>query len=52
MPRQVCIPRAVAMTLTYPERVTPHNIDKLRQRVSNGAHHRRAYCALLGWQAP
>ena len=33
---QVCIPRAVAMTLSYPERVTPHNIDKLRQRVSNG----------------
>ena len=34
------------MTLTYPERVTPHNIDKLRQRVSNGAHFGEAHDAL------
>ncbi|KAK9865213.1 hypothetical protein WJX84_010418 [Apatococcus fuscideae] len=33
---EVCIPQLVAMTLTYPERVTEHNIDSLRQCVMNG----------------
>jgi len=33
---QVGIPRSVAMNLTVPERVTPHNMDHLRNLVSNG----------------
>ena len=33
---EVCIPRLVAMNLTFPERVTEHNIDALRACVSNG----------------
>ena len=33
---QVCVPRAMAATLTYPERVTPHNHAALRQAVLNG----------------
>lgn len=33
---QVCVPRHMATVLTYPERVTPHNLDKLKQRVLNG----------------
>ncbi len=33
---EVCIPQLVAMTLTYPERVTEHNIARLRQCVANG----------------
>ncbi|KAL6404050.1 DNA-directed RNA polymerase III subunit RPC1 [Ilyonectria robusta] len=33
---QVAIPQLVAKTLTYPERVQRHNIDKLRKRVENG----------------
>ncbi|KAJ3182234.1 hypothetical protein HDU85_003276 [Gaertneriomyces sp. JEL0708] len=33
---QVAVPQRVAMVLTYPERVTPHNIEKLRQCVRNG----------------
>ena len=27
----------MALTLTFPERVTEHNIEKLKQRVLNGA---------------
>ena len=34
---EVCIPKVVAMLMTYPEKVTLHNIDKLRQCVMNGA---------------
>lgn len=34
---QVAVPTHVALTLTYPERVTEHNVDRLRQRVVNGA---------------
>ena len=34
---EVCIPQLVAMTLTFPDRVTEHNIDSLRQCVLNGA---------------
>ena len=30
------MPRQVAMTLTYPERVCAANLAKLRQRVLNG----------------
>ena len=33
---EVAVPELVAKTLTYPERVTPHNIEKLRIRVKNG----------------
>jgi len=34
---QVGVPRLMAMTLTYPERVTSSNISKLRKRVEVGA---------------
>ncbi len=33
---QVCVPLHMATVLTYPERVTPHNLVKLRARVLNG----------------
>lgn len=33
---QVAIPILMAQILTYPERVSHHNIEKLRQRVRNG----------------
>lgn len=33
---QVAVPEHVAKVLTYPERVTPHNIEKLRKLVRNG----------------
>ncbi|GMN24463.1 hypothetical protein TIFTF001_000574 [Ficus carica] len=33
---EVAIPIQMARILTYPERVSAHNIEKLRQRVSNG----------------
>ncbi|KAJ3018797.1 hypothetical protein HKX48_002614 [Thoreauomyces humboldtii] len=33
---QVAVPQRVAMVLTYPERVTSHNIERLRQNVRNG----------------
>jgi DNA-directed RNA polymerase II subunit RPB1 len=33
---QVGVPRSIATTLTYPEPVTPYNIDKLRRLVANG----------------
>eukprot|EP00446_Apocalathium_sp_SHHI-4_P036444 CAMPEP_0177312394 /NCGR_PEP_ID=MMETSP0368-20130122/10862_1 /TAXON_ID=447022 ORGANISM="Scrippsiella hangoei-like, Strain SHHI-4" /NCGR_SAMPLE_ID=MMETSP0368 /ASSEMBLY_ACC=CAM_ASM_000363 /LENGTH=1657 /DNA_ID=CAMNT_0018771443 /DNA_START=18 /DNA_END=4992 /DNA_ORIENTATION=+ len=33
---QVGVPRSVALNLTFPERVTPHNIDKLRGYIRNG----------------
>eukprot|EP01054_Gregarina_sp_Poly1_P003122 Gregarina_sp_Poly_1__3121@NODE_187_length_11680_cov_128_523810_g166_i0_p1_GENE_NODE_187_length_11680_cov_128_523810_g166_i0NODE_187_length_11680_cov_128_523810_g166_i0_p1_ORF_typecomplete_len1811_score286_02RNA_pol_Rpb1_5/PF04998_17/7_8e02RNA_pol_Rpb1_5/PF04998_17/9_2e116RNA_pol_Rpb1_1/PF04997_12/1_5e85RNA_pol_Rpb1_2/PF00623_20/2_5e70RNA_pol_Rpb1_6/PF04992_14/1_2e54RNA_pol_Rpb1_3/PF04983_18/1_1e38RNA_pol_Rpb1_7/PF04990_12/1e37RNA_pol_Rpb1_4/PF05000_17/1_8e35_NODE_187_length_11680_cov_128_523810_ len=33
---QVGVPRSIAMNLTYPEIVTPMNIELLRQAVSNG----------------
>jgi len=33
---QVGVPLRVAMTMTYPERVSRYNIDKLRARVKNG----------------
>lgn len=34
---QVAVPKQVAMILTYPERVTQHNIERLQQCVKNGA---------------
>lgn len=34
---QVGVPKLMAMTLTYPERVTANNILKLRERVESGA---------------
>ena len=33
---QVAVPEYVAMALTFPERVTAQNIEKLRRRVENG----------------
>jgi len=33
---QVGVPRSVAMNLTVPERVTPHNMEQLRTLVANG----------------
>ncbi|BAE57665.1 hypothetical protein F9C07_2225934 [Aspergillus flavus] len=33
---EVGVPKSIARTLTYPEVVTPYNIDKLQQLVSNG----------------
>ena len=33
---QVAVPVLVAKTLTYPERVSRHNLAKLRERVANG----------------
>ncbi|BGP31083.1 DNA-directed RNA polymerase III subunit C1 (rpo31) [Rhodotorula toruloides] len=33
---QVAVPERVAKILTYPERVTAHNIERLRQAVRNG----------------
>ena len=33
---EVGVPRSIAMTLTYPERVTPYNIGYLQQLVVNG----------------
>ncbi|KAK0631761.1 hypothetical protein B0T14DRAFT_419738 [Immersiella caudata] len=33
---EVGVPRSIARTLTYPETVTPYNIDKLTQLVQNG----------------
>lgn len=34
---EVGVPRSIARTLTFPERVTPLNIDRLQQLVRNGA---------------
>jgi DNA-directed RNA polymerase II subunit RPB1 len=33
---QVGVPRSIALNLTFPERVTPHNIERLKELVSNG----------------
>ncbi|KAJ1965570.1 DNA-directed RNA polymerase II core subunit rpo21 [Dipsacomyces acuminosporus] len=33
---QVGVPRSIARNLTYPETVTPYNIDKLQEMVRNG----------------
>ncbi|KAF8977809.1 hypothetical protein BGZ46_007106 [Entomortierella lignicola] len=33
---QVAVPELVAKNLTYPERVTTHNIERLRKAISNG----------------
>jgi len=33
---QVAVPEKVALILTYPEQVTPHNIERLRRNVANG----------------
>ncbi|KAG0260993.1 DNA-directed RNA polymerase II subunit rpb1 [Actinomortierella ambigua] len=33
---EVGVPRSIARTLTYPELVTPYNIDKLQELVRNG----------------
>ncbi|KAK9796706.1 hypothetical protein WJX73_006743 [Symbiochloris irregularis] len=35
---EVAVPLQVARTLTFPERVGPHNIDSLRRAVLNGVH--------------
>jgi DNA-directed RNA polymerase II subunit RPB1 len=33
---QVGVPRSIALNLTFPERVTPHNIEKMKSLVKNG----------------
>lgn len=33
---EVCVPKLVAQTLTFPDMVTDHNLEKLRQCVLNG----------------
>ncbi|KAG6885787.1 hypothetical protein C0993_009892 [Termitomyces sp. T159_Od127] len=33
---EVAVPERVAKVLTYPERVTPHNMEKLKQAIRNG----------------
>ena len=33
---EVAVPQQIAMILTYPERVTSHNIEKLRKCITNG----------------
>ena len=33
---EVAVPQHVAKTLTFPDRVTPHNIERLRRAVLNG----------------
>lgn len=33
---QVGVPRSIAMNLTYPELVTPMNMEQLKQAVANG----------------
>lgn len=33
---EVGVPKKIAMTMTYPERVSSYNIEKLRERVRNG----------------
>jgi len=33
---EVVVPTAMATTLTFPERVTPHNIERLRTAIRNG----------------
>ena len=35
---EVAVPQAVARILTFPERVTTHNLESLRRAVLNGAH--------------
>lgn len=35
---EVAIPIMMAQILTYPERITPHNIEKLKQCVNNGPY--------------
>lgn len=37
---EVCVPKLVAQILTFPDRVTDHNIDMLRECVLNGELHR------------
>jgi len=37
---EVGVPMQVAMILTYPERVTPHNMDRLKKCVLNGERSR------------
>lgn len=36
---EVCVPKLVAQILTFPDRVTEHNMDMLRQCVLNGERH-------------
>ena len=33
---EVAVPMQIAMTLTYPERVTPHNMQRLKKCILNG----------------
>ncbi len=44
---EVCVPKLVAQILTFPDCVTDHNIEKLRQCVLNGESFIDACCVLL-----
>lgn len=40
------MPQLMALVLTFPERVTEHNIEKLKQRVLNGEGGWEASCTV------
>lgn len=40
---EVAVPIQIAMTLTYPEKVTPHNMERLRKCILNGETSGREY---------
>ena len=44
---EVCVPKLVAQILTFPDCVTDHNIEKLRQCVLNGESIIAACCIML-----
>jgi len=43
---EVCVPKLVAQILTFPDCVTDHNIEKLRQCVLNGESFIAACCSV------
>jgi len=43
----VCVPKLVAQILTFPDCVTDHNVEKLRQCVLNGESFIAACCIML-----
>ena len=44
---EVCVPKLVAQILTFPDCVTDHNVEKLRQCVLNGGSFIAACCIML-----
>lgn len=45
---EVVVPMHMAVVLTYPERVTPHNMDKLRRAIINGVRQHPGARFVLG----